>query len=115
MVLVAPGMLFQVFEPEVFSCHWTVGVGSPVALAVNVAVAPESTVVLTGCVTTAGTALNCNCTWSRKIVSSTPLGLFDTNFSVWLPASASVNGFDRNATNEFVEAVVYVPRLISSI
>ena len=54
MVLVAPGISFQVFEPEVFSCHCTVGLGVPLAAAVNVAVLPEFTVWPVGCVVTTG-------------------------------------------------------------
>jgi hypothetical protein len=46
---VAPGTFVYVVPPLVLTCHCTVGVGVPVAAAVNVAVVPAVTVVLVGC------------------------------------------------------------------
>ena len=43
-VLVAPAMSVNVTPPSVETCHWTVGAGSPVADAVNVADCPVMTV-----------------------------------------------------------------------
>ena len=111
----APLMLFQVLPLSVLNCHCTVAAGTAVPLVVNVAVLPAFTVASAGWVSTLGASFHCNETWSRKIVLSPPLGLLETNFSVWLPAWVSVNGFDRNETNELLVAVVYVPRLMSSI
>ena len=42
--------------PLVLTCHLTDGVGEPLAAAVKLAVAPEVTVRLVGCVVTAGAA-----------------------------------------------------------
>ena len=53
---VAPLMLFQVVPESVLTCHWTVGVGFPEAAAVKVAVAPDTTVALTGWVEMLGDA-----------------------------------------------------------
>jgi hypothetical protein len=44
VVDVAPGRLLNVPPPFVLTCHCTVGVGEPVAAAVNVAVWPAVTV-----------------------------------------------------------------------
>ncbi len=51
---VAPAMLVNVFPPFVDTCHWTVGVGSPVAAAVKVAAAPAEAVWFVGWVVTDG-------------------------------------------------------------
>jgi hypothetical protein len=48
VVFVAPEISFQLVPPLVLTCHWTVGVGLPVAAAVKLAVAPELTVELLG-------------------------------------------------------------------
>jgi hypothetical protein len=45
-------MALKVRPPSVLTCHWTVGVGLPTAAAVNVAIAPATTLTLVGfCVT----------------------------------------------------------------
>src|SRR5467141_1901144 len=44
VVEVAPERMLKVTPPSVLSCHCTVGVGDPVAAAVNVAVWPAVTV-----------------------------------------------------------------------
>ena len=54
-VLVAPEMLANVLPPLVLTCHCTVGLGSPLAAAVNVPVCPAVTAWLAGLVVTAGT------------------------------------------------------------
>ena len=48
VVDVAPVMLLNVVPPLVLTCHCTVGVGCPLAPAVNVAVPPLATVWLNG-------------------------------------------------------------------
>jgi hypothetical protein len=48
VVAVGPLMLLQEDPPSVLTCHWTVGVGSPLAAALNVALAPAQTVSSTG-------------------------------------------------------------------
>ena len=53
---VAPAILFQLVPLSVLTCHCREGVGLPLAAAVKVTVAPETTVELTGCVVTAGAA-----------------------------------------------------------
>ena len=50
----APPTAAKVAPPSVENCHWTVGVGEPVAVAVKVAVSPEATVTLDGLVVTVG-------------------------------------------------------------
>ena len=45
----APVETFDQFVPSLLTCHWTVGVGLPVAAAVKVAVWPLFTVWLVGC------------------------------------------------------------------
>ena len=47
-------MLLNVAPPSVETCHCTVGVGKPLAAAVNVAVPPEQVVWFVGCVVIAG-------------------------------------------------------------
>ncbi len=48
VVLVAPLMLLNVLPPSVLTCHCTVGVGVPLADAVNETLAPAVTVWLLG-------------------------------------------------------------------
>jgi hypothetical protein len=48
VVAVAPDTLLNVTPPSVLTCHCTVGVGLPVAAAVNVAFDPDVAVWLTG-------------------------------------------------------------------
>ena len=54
VVEVAPETLLNVTPPSVLTCHCTVGVGEPVAVAVKVAVCPAVTVWFVGCVLIAG-------------------------------------------------------------
>ena len=54
VVDVAPATGVKLVPPFVLTCHCTVGVGVPVAAAVNVAVAPAATEVFVGCVVIAG-------------------------------------------------------------
>jgi hypothetical protein len=54
---VAPAIGVKPLAPGACDSHCTVGAGLPLAAAVNVAVAPASTVVPTGCVVTAGATL----------------------------------------------------------
>jgi hypothetical protein len=56
---VAPVMFVQVV-PSVLDCHCTVGVGEPLAAALKLAVDPEVTVLLVGCVVTAGSVCTVN-------------------------------------------------------
>ncbi len=58
---VAPEMSVQVV-PSVLNCHLTVGVGEPLAAAMKLAMAPEVTVLLVGCVVTAGSVCTVNVT-----------------------------------------------------
>ena len=51
---VAPVKFVNVVPPFVLTCHCTVGVGVPVAAAVNVAFAPAATVALVGLVVIVG-------------------------------------------------------------
>ena len=50
---IAPEMSVHVV-PLVLTCHLTDGVGEPLAAALKLAVDPEVTVLLVGCVVTAG-------------------------------------------------------------
>ena len=59
VVEVAPEMFVQVVPSVLFS-HCTVGVGEPLAAALKLAVDPEITVLLVGCVVTAGTVCTVN-------------------------------------------------------
>jgi hypothetical protein len=56
---VAPEMSVHVV-PLVLTCHLTVGVGEPLAAAMKLAVDPEFTVLLVGCVVTAGSVCTVN-------------------------------------------------------
>ena len=56
VVEVAPAIFVKV-TPSVLCCHCTVGVGVPLAAAVNVAVAPLATLVLAGFVVITGAAV----------------------------------------------------------
>ena len=57
VVDVAPVKFVNVVPPFVLTCHCTVGVGVPVAAAVNVAFAPAATVTLVGLVVITGAAV----------------------------------------------------------
>ena len=54
VVLVSPAMSDQLDPPLVLTCHWTVGVGLPVAAEVKLTVSPGLTVWLVGFVVTDG-------------------------------------------------------------
>ncbi len=56
VVEVAPATFVKVVPPLVLTCHWTVGVGLPLAAAVNVAVCPALTLWIAGLVVIAGAA-----------------------------------------------------------
>ena len=56
VVDVAPAMFVNV-TPSVLTCHCTVGVGVPLAAAVNVAMAPLATLMLAGFVVITGAAV----------------------------------------------------------
>jgi 2-keto-4-pentenoate hydratase len=56
---VAPEMSAHVV-PLVLTCHCTDGVGEPLAAALKLAVAPDVTVLLAGCVVTAGSVCKVN-------------------------------------------------------
>ena len=56
---VAPEMSAHVV-PLVLTCHCTDGVGEPLAAAMKLAVAPEVTVLLVGCIVTAGSVCKVN-------------------------------------------------------
>ena len=56
MAAVAPEMLLQVL-PSGLDCHWTVGVGEPLAAALKLAVCPAVTVWLAGWLVTTGGVL----------------------------------------------------------
>ena len=51
---IAPGMLANVTPLSVLTCHCTVGLGAPLAAAVNVALVPVFTAWLAGCSVTTG-------------------------------------------------------------
>src|SRR5664279_4728187 len=57
VVVVAPATLLKVAPPSVLNSHCTVGVGRPVAAAVNTAVPPAFTVTSVGLVVTTGPAV----------------------------------------------------------
>ena len=61
VTLVAPSM-FDQFRLSMLLCHCTVAAGVLLAAAVNVAVAPTTTVVLEGCVVIIGTPTSCEST-----------------------------------------------------
>ena len=61
--------------PLVLLCHCTVGVGLPVAAAVNVAVWPAFTVVLVGCVVMLGAKLTLSV---AALVDAVPTELVNT-------------------------------------
>jgi hypothetical protein len=54
VVKVAPGRMLKVAPLSALTCHWTVGVGEPVAAAVKTAVWPAVTAWFTGCVVIVG-------------------------------------------------------------
>ena len=57
-LLVAPGILVN--PAPLLACHCSVGVGGPLAAAVNDTTAPAQTLVLNGSVVTAGVILTVN-------------------------------------------------------
>ena len=57
VAVIAPATFWNVAPPSVENCHCTVGVGNPVAAAVNVAVWPAFTVESVGFVVTTGPAV----------------------------------------------------------
>ena len=68
-MLVAPVMLVQEVPPLALSCHWTVGVGFPVAAAEKVAVVPATTVTLVGWVVMLGASFTVSVTVEAAAVS----------------------------------------------
>ena len=54
VVEVAPATFWNVAPPSVLCCHWTVGVGLPLAAAANDAFEPADTLWLVGFVVTLG-------------------------------------------------------------
>ena len=91
VVVVAPATLKKVAPLSVLNCHCTVGVGLPLAAAVNTAVPPALTVTLTGFVVTAGPV----CAWAE-----TPNKRIE---------SAMINGWYRGVV---LQAVVIIQILI---
>jgi hypothetical protein len=89
VVEVAPEIFVKLVPPFVLTCHCTVGVGLPLAAAVNVAVAPAFTVVLAGLVVIAGAELTVNV----AAVVFAELTLLVNTARYWLPvcAAAAVN------------------------
>jgi hypothetical protein len=62
-------MFANVVPPLVLCCHCTVGVGLPLAAAVNVAVAPDATVTLVGFVVTTGAEVTVSVANDVEVVS----------------------------------------------
>jgi hypothetical protein len=52
--------MFAQLVPSVLTCHWTVGAGEPLAVALKLAVDPDVTMRFVGCAVTAGTACKVN-------------------------------------------------------
>jgi hypothetical protein len=91
VVPVSPERSLQ-FDPLlVLTCHWTVGVGVPLAAAVNVAVAPEQTVVFDGLVVMLNPLLIVNV---AAVVVLLPQ-LWAKTALYWLPLSAAAAVNDR--------------------
>ncbi len=84
MVDVAPGILDQVAPLSVLSCHWTAGVGDPLAAAEKLAVCPAMTVWSAGWVVTEGAELTVN---KALLVVAEPAELVNTAWYC-LPLSA---------------------------
>ena len=85
----APPTGKKVAPPSVENCHWTVGVGEPVAVAVKVAVWPEATVTLDGLVVTVGGAVTVT---MAAVVVAVPTELVKTaSYRSALSPGAAVN------------------------
>ncbi len=90
-------MLVNVLPPLVLTCHCTVGVGVPLAVAEKLAVAPAVTVWLAGLAVTAGavsaggstTAIDTSAMYDEQ----SPFMSAPANSIVWLPA-VTVNESD---------------------
>jgi hypothetical protein len=85
---VTPGASIQVVPPSADTCHWTVGVGAPLAAAVNVTVPPWLTVWLIGWVVMTGAVAGVTVSAAELLVAD-PDPLVNTA-SYSLPFSASV-------------------------
>src|SRR6516225_6677449 len=89
VVLVAPLMLVNVLPPSVLTCHCTVGVGLPVAVAMNETLPPAVTVWLAGFVVMVGV----NWTVSVAAVLVTLPALLAKTAWYSLPFIAAVTAF----------------------
>jgi hypothetical protein len=88
---VAPEIFVNVVPPFVLTCHCTLGVGVPLAAAVNVAVAPAFTVVFAGLVVIAGAVFTVNV---AAVVVAEPTLLVNTA-RYWLPFCAPAAAKDN--------------------
>jgi hypothetical protein len=87
VVEVCPGMSVKVAPPLMLTCHCTVGVGVPLAAAVNVAVWPEFTVRFAGLAVTAGATLTVSVAALELAVPAAFVNTARNWFPVW-PAVA---------------------------
>src|SRR5579859_4554496 len=71
-------MLVYVVPPLVLSCHWMVGVGLPLAVALKAAVLPGTTVRLVGCKVTAGVVRAADTVSLAAVVVAVPFELVKT-------------------------------------
>ncbi len=78
VVEVAPATFVKVVPPLVLTCHWTVGVGLPLAAAVNVAVFPALTLWFVGLVVTTGAANAGNTVSVAVVVVAEPCEFVNT-------------------------------------
>src|SRR5450432_847050 len=85
VVMIAPAILLNVAPPSVENCHCTVGVGVPLAAAVNTAVPPAFTVTSTGFSVITGPAVTVSV---AAVVVALPTLLVNTA-RYWLPLSVA--------------------------
>src|SRR5206468_1373902 len=91
VVVVAPGMSVNVAPPLMLTCHCTVGVGVPLAAAVNVAVWPAFTVRFVGFVVTAGATLTVRVAGLEVAVPATFVNTAWYWYPVWLAAAVKLS------------------------
>ena len=80
MFEVAPEILLKVFPASVLTCHWTVGGGLPLAVALNVTFCPNETLWLVGLFVIVGVVNNVSVagvvvTWPCEFVKTASYSL----------------------------------------
>ena len=85
LVLVAPALSVKLIPPSVLTCHWTVGAGLPLAVAVKLADPPAHKLRFAGLVVTVGGLLI-----ATVVVLPVEVQPFTVTVTVYVPAATVV-------------------------